>query len=118
MQRVRGVMAGLMVGVPLALYVQISLHGVREVAALVGVGVGLAVALVVGTRADPRDAAADAAWREAAPDLPPASDRRTLEGLQAKMPGPDGDRRTSAGRAARDGRVPKSAAAAEGAKPR
>jgi hypothetical protein len=118
LQRVRGVMAGMMIGVPLALYVQVSLHGVREVAALVGAGVGLAVALVVGTRTDPRDAAADEAWREAAPDLPPVSDRTALEGLQAKMPGPNASTRTSAASAARDGGAPSDASAAEGADPR
>ncbi|MGA3057943.1 MAG: hypothetical protein ABSE70_07925 [Candidatus Limnocylindrales bacterium] len=111
MQRVRGVVAGMMVGVPLALYVYLWLHGVREVAGLIGAGVGLAIALVVGTRSDPRDAAADAAWREAAPDLPPVSDRTTLEGLQAKMPGPNG-------KAARDGRAPSGTSAAKGAEPR
>jgi hypothetical protein len=96
----------MLIGVPLALYVQVSLHGVREVAALVGAGVGLAVALVVGTRTDPRDAAADEAWREAAPDLPPVSDRTRLEGLPARMPGPNANPRTKAGPAVRDGHPP------------
>jgi hypothetical protein len=106
------------VGVPLALYVYVWLHGVREVAGLIGACVALAIALVVGTRTDPRDAAADEAWREAAPDLPPVSDRTSLEGLQAKMPGPNANPRTSAGSAARDGRAPSGASAAKRAEPR
>ena len=92
MQRLRGVMTGSLVGLGLAAYVGYWLHGVREVAILVGAGIGLAIGLVVGTRSDSRDAAADEAWREVAPDLPPFSDRTVLEASQANMPGPDQER--------------------------
>jgi hypothetical protein len=50
---------------------------------------GLGIVAVVGTRASDRDSAADAAWLRAAPDLPPASDRRALEAAQTAMPGPE-----------------------------
>jgi hypothetical protein len=101
LQRLRGVITGFLVGLGLAAYVGFWLHGVREVAILVGAGIGLAIGLVVGTRSDSRDAAADEAWREVAPDLPPFSDRAVLEASQAKMPGPDEDR--PAGPASVDG---------------
>ncbi|HJX68400.1 MAG TPA: hypothetical protein VJ258_06755 [Candidatus Limnocylindrales bacterium] len=122
MQRLRGVMAGALVGVGLAVYVAFWLHGVREVAILVGAGVGLAIGLVVGTRSDAHDAAAEEAWRNAAPDLPPASDRAALERSQAKMPGPDQDRGTSSGSADQDDGAPSASAPSgvavnEGAEP-
>jgi hypothetical protein len=111
-------MTGILVGVPLAVYVAFWLHGVREVAILVGAGVGLAVALLVGTRSDAGDTAADAAWREVAPDLPPASDRTALERSQEKLPGPEKDRRTSSRSADRNVGSPSSRAGPEGAEPR
>ncbi len=95
LQRLRGVTTGFLVGLVLTAYVGYWLHGVREVAILVGIGLGLAIGLVVGTRTDAGDAAADEAWRRVAPDLPPVSDRVALEASQAKMPGPEQDPRTS-----------------------
>jgi hypothetical protein len=92
LQRLRGVITGSLVGLVLAAYVGFWLHGVREAAILAGAGIGLAIALVVGTRRDPGDAAADDAWREVAPDLPPFSDRVALEASQANMTGPAQDR--------------------------
>jgi hypothetical protein len=106
MQRIRGVLTGTLVGVGLALYVALWLHGVREVAILVGAGVGLPIGLVVGTRTDAHDAAADEAWRSAAPDLPPASDRMALERLQARMPGPDLDPGADSGPTGHEAGVP------------
>lgn len=96
MQRLRGLIAAAAIGVPLGLYIGLWLHGPREVAALVGFGVGLAIFAVVATGTGARDEAADAAWREAAPDLPPASDRVVLERAQASMPGPRKRRRPGA----------------------
>jgi hypothetical protein len=110
-------MTGMLVGIPLAAYVFVWLHGVREVAALIGGGVGLAIALVVGTRSDPHDDAANAAWREAAPDLPPVSDRIVLEGVQASMPGPTRNRRTSARSTDQDAGASSSRAAGDSADP-
>lgn len=103
MQRARGLIAGTLVGVPLAAFMIFWLHAVVEAAALGGGVVGLAIFAVVATRGDTREAAADAAWREAAPDLPPVSDRVVMERQQARLPGPP-KRRSSSSRSAIDGR--------------
>ena len=95
MQRIKGLVAAAVIGMPLGAFLFVSLHASREIAVLVGSVVGLAIFAVVATGTDARDAAADAAWRQAAPDLPPASDRITLERNQAAMPGPEKGRRTS-----------------------
>ncbi len=96
MQRLRGLIAAVLVGAPLGLFLLATLHSTREVSVLIGAGVGLAVFAVVASGPDPRDQAADAAWREAASDLPPVSDRVILEQIQAIMPGPGRQRRASA----------------------
>lgn len=98
MQRVRGVIAGILVGGPLTLYLVAGpiTHAPLELGALVGIGVAVAIFAVVGTRSDSHDEAADAAWREAALDLPPVSDRISLARVQATMPGPEKRRRTRA----------------------
>ena len=67
-----------------------------------GVVLGLGIVAVVATKSTEKDAAADVAWRKAAPDLPPASDRRAADAAQgAAMPGPQprqmGQRTTGAG---------------------
>jgi hypothetical protein len=93
LQRVRGLVAATLVGVPLMLFLLVSLHATREFALLIGCGIGLAIFAVVATGTDARDFAADAAWREAAPDLPPVSDRISLERKQASMAGPEKQRR-------------------------
>ena len=94
MRRVRGLIAAAIVGLPLWCLLFFSLHATRELATIAAACVGLAIFAVVATGTDARDAEADAAWREAAPDLPPASDRITLDRSQATMPGPDRRRRT------------------------
>ena len=96
MQRLRGLITGALVGVPLGIFVTVTLHATREYAVLIGSAVGLAVFAVVATGTNARDELADAAWREAAPDLPPVSDRIILERTQANMPGPGKQRRTGA----------------------
>jgi hypothetical protein len=96
LQQIRGLLAGALVGGPLGIFVTVSLHATREVAVLIGLAVGLAIFVVVATGANPRDEVADAAWREAAADLPPASDRIALERTQARMQAPVKQRRTSA----------------------
>ena len=95
MQRVRGLASAAMIGVPLTLYLLLLLHATREFRILIGCVVGLAIFLVVATGTDAHDAAADAAWREAASDLPPFSDRVLLEQSQTRMPGPEKPRRGS-----------------------
>jgi hypothetical protein len=54
---------------------------------------GLGIIAVVATRSSEKEEAADAAWLEAAPDLPPGSDRRAMEIAQASIPGPEKSRR-------------------------
>jgi len=96
LQRVRGLIAASLVGVPLGAFMILWLHALIWAAALGGGVVGLAIFAVVATRSDVREEAADAAWREAAPDLPPVSDRVVLERVQARLPGPGKQRKTSA----------------------
>jgi hypothetical protein len=118
LQRIRGLIAGSLVGVPLGIFLLFTLHATREAGALVGFAVGLAVFVVVATGTDARDQIAEAAWREAAPDLPPVSDRVALEQSQRTMPGPHKQRRT-ASRAHDDRhRVQPSDQAIQGAEPR
>jgi hypothetical protein len=88
LQRIRGLFVGILVGGGLALFVMVSLHATSLVALAAGGCVGLSVFAVVATRDDASDEAADAAWRAASLDLPPASDRALLERMQASMPGP------------------------------
>jgi hypothetical protein len=87
--------AAVLVSVPLAIFLLLWLHATREFAVLIGCALGLAIFAVVATGTDAHDQAADAAWREAALDLPPVSDRITLERVQASMPGPEKSRRGS-----------------------
>ncbi len=79
MQRVRGLIAGTVVGVSLGVFMILLLHAVVWAAALGGGLVALAIFAVVATRSDAHEEAADVAWREAASDLPPVSDRVPLE---------------------------------------
>jgi hypothetical protein len=95
LQKVKGLLAASLVGLPLAAWLFYSLHATVEIAALAGSAVGLAIFAVVSTGADARGTAADEAWREAAPDLPPASERAALERNQASMPGPEKGRRVN-----------------------
>ncbi len=95
MQRVRGLVAATMVGVPVTLFLLATLHATREFGIFIGCVVGLGIFMVVSTGTDAHDGRADAAWREAAGDLPPASDRVLLEQTQAHMPGPEKPRRRS-----------------------
>ena len=62
---------------------------------------GIGIIAVVATQSSEKEGEADAAWLEAAPDLPPGSDRRAMEMAQATMPGPEKtrrERRSSRGR--------------------
>jgi hypothetical protein len=95
LQKLKGLVAASLVGLPLGAWLFYSLHATVEIAALAGSAVGLAIFAVVATGADARGTAADAAWQEAAQDLPPASERAALERGQASMPGPEKGRRTS-----------------------
>jgi hypothetical protein len=85
----KGVFAAFAVGIPLGLYLHLWLHGTLLFTLLAVGTLGTGITIVVGTRSDKTDAAADAAWEAAAPDLPPVSDRRALEISQAHLPGPE-----------------------------
>ena len=88
MQGFRGLVVGTLVGLGVATFVMVTLHATTPVGVVGGLLVGLSVFAVVATKSDASDDAADAAWREASLDLPPASERLTLERMQATMPGP------------------------------
>jgi hypothetical protein len=89
MQKLRGILIAIVIGAAVAAFVTYWLHAVPEVALAISVMVGIAVVLVVGTRTDAHDEAADLAWREVSPDLPPGSDRSVLAQTQESMAGPE-----------------------------
>jgi hypothetical protein len=95
LQRVRALVPGFLVGLPVALLVYLWLHATREFAVLIGLVIGTAIFLVVSTSTDGSEIAADDAWREAAPDLPPFSDRMAMERDQASIPGPETAHKTA-----------------------
>ena len=88
MQRLRGLAVGAIVGGVLFGFLILWMHAVQLLAAISSVCLGLAIMAVVGTGRDERGLAADAAWRAAAPDLSPVSDRVAMERSQAHLPGP------------------------------
>ena len=88
MQLLRGLVIGAIVGGLLYGFLIIWLHAVEWLAAPASLSLGLAILAVEGTRRDDNGAALDAAWRAAAPDLPPVSDRVTLEQAPIRIPGP------------------------------
>jgi hypothetical protein len=100
-QRVQGLLVGFLVGASVAFWVFLTLHAIVLAALAWGGIVGLAIFAVVATKSDPADDAADAAWRLAAPDLPPTSDRLTLERAQEHIEGPAAGHRDR-GHAAQD----------------
>ena len=57
MQRIKGLVAAAVIGMPLGAFLFVSLHASREIAVLVGSVVGLAIFAVVATGTDARDAA-------------------------------------------------------------
>jgi len=93
LQRVRALVAAMAVAIPLMIFLLLWLHATREFAVLIACALGLAIFAVVATGTDAHDAAADTAWKEAALDLPPVSDRVILERMQANMPGPEKTKR-------------------------
>jgi hypothetical protein len=78
----------LAVGAPVTAFLTLWLHAPIEAAVIISLVLGVAIFAIVATRSDDHDDAADVAWREAAPDLPPVSDRVALERGQRSMPGP------------------------------
>ena len=87
MQLLRGLVISAIVGGLLYGFLTIWMHGAEWFAALASMALGLAILAVVGTRGDDNGAAIDAAWRAAAPDLPPVSNRLNLEQAPVRVPG-------------------------------
>jgi hypothetical protein len=113
LQRVRGIISATLVGVPLSAFLWFWLHAPLEVSILISVVLGAVIFTIVASRSDWHEAAEDAAWRDAAPDLPPVSDRRILELDQLHMPGPEKSQR-GGGRARRQAGVLPGGAASSG----
>jgi hypothetical protein len=118
LQRVRGIIAATLVGVPLSVFLWFWLHAPKEVAALISIVLGIAIFMIVASRSDAHDEASDVAWREVSPDLPPVSDRLALERDQISMPGPENPAK-SGGRT-RDGQpsAQRIVASSQGAEPK
>jgi hypothetical protein len=88
MQLLRGLAVGAIVGGLLYGFLIMWMHAIDWLAAISSVALALAIMAVVGTGRDERGIAADAAWRAAAPDLPPVMDRVAIERAQVHLPGP------------------------------
>ncbi|HEX7430939.1 MAG TPA: hypothetical protein VF293_01995 [Candidatus Limnocylindrales bacterium] len=88
MQLFRGLIVGAIVGGLLYGFLVVWMRAIDWLAVVSSLSLGLAVMAVVGTGRDDQGAASDAAWRAAAPDLPPVVDRVTMEQAQARIPGP------------------------------
>ena len=84
----RGLVSGAILGAILYGFLTIWMHAVEWLAAPASLALGLAILAVEGTRRDDNGAALDAAWRAAAPDLPPVLDRFAMEQAQIRIPGP------------------------------
>jgi hypothetical protein len=104
MQRLRSLALALCVGGILSLFLSWWMHAILVFSLLIGGGLALAIFAVVATGPNPRDAETDAAWRAAAPDLPPVSDRARLERIQAAAPRADGAHPKAARRDSTPGR--------------
>ena len=88
MQLLRGLVVGAIVGVLLFAFLTMWMHAIDWLAIVSSLTLGLAVMAVVGTGRDDMGVASDAAWRAAAPDLPPVVDRIAMERAQAHLPAP------------------------------
>jgi hypothetical protein len=89
MRAMQGLISAVAVAVGLSLWLVLWMGASYAFSIAAGTVLGLAILAVVGTRSGPRDLQADAAWRAAAPDLPPVSDRLAMETAQAEIPGPE-----------------------------
>jgi hypothetical protein len=89
-------------GVVLFLYLAGWMRGDVRLSLVLSSMVAIAIASVVGTAKDSHNAAADAEWLAAAPDLPPFSERTNLERSQAHMAPPRKARSARRGEATAD----------------
>jgi hypothetical protein len=95
MRALKSLGSALIVGVGFSVFLVFMLGANWRFAIGSSVVLGLGIVAVVGTRPSDKDVAADSAWRAAAPDLSPASDRLAMEAAQSSMPGPEKPRRRS-----------------------
>ena len=95
MRALKSLGSALIVGAGFSVFLVFMLGANWRFAVGSSVVLGLGIVAVVGTRPSDRDVAADSAWRAAAPDLSPVSDRLALEAAQSSMPGPEKPRRRS-----------------------
>jgi hypothetical protein len=99
MRALRGLGPALVVGGAFTLFLVNTLGAGWTFAIASSSAIGLGIWAVVSSRPTERDRMADEAWLAAAPDLPPESDRRTIDAKQATIPEPE--RKRAAGRAPR-----------------
>jgi hypothetical protein len=102
MRALRALGPALLVGGVFAVFLITGLGASWFFAATSGAAIGVGIMAVVASRPTERDRLADQAWRSAAPDLPPASDRRVLEQAQDTMPGPEKKSAATRGHLRRD----------------
>ncbi len=88
MHRTRALATGAVMGVVAFLYLAGWMRGDVLLSLVLSLMVAIAIASVVGTAKDTHNAAADAEWLAAAPDLPPFSERTSLERSQAHIAAP------------------------------
>ena len=111
MRGLQGLGSAIIVGMLLSIFLVLGLHATWPFAIGAGVAQALAIMAVVGTRSSEKDVETDDAWLAAAPDLPPSSDRKAMEAMQSRMPGPEKSRHTA------DGATDPSAARSRSPKP-
>ena len=97
MRGLQGLGSAILVGMLLSIFLVLGLHATWPFAIGAGVAQALAIMAVVGTRSSEKDVETDDAWLAAAPDLPPSSDRKAMEAMQSRMPGPEKSRHTADG---------------------
>ena len=89
MRALRGLGVALIVCATLCVFLVLTMGASWTFALVASAVLGLAIVAVVGTRTGPEELLADAAWRAAAPDLPPNTDRLAMAATQVHIPGPE-----------------------------
>ncbi len=87
-QLIRPIASGLIVALIAGGFLFIWMHAPIWFAVANAAVIGVVVLAISGSAPTARDEAADQAWADAAPDLPPHSERREMERDQAALPAP------------------------------
>jgi hypothetical protein len=103
MRTLRGLATAFGVGGSFGVFMAVMLGATWQFSVAASALIGLAIAAVILSQTSEADLAADAAWTAAAPDLPPASDRRSLEQNVLEVPGRVAPPGARAGRRAKQG---------------